>query len=155
CVRMRLEDLTDLVQKIITARALPVPQDRIARAMETTERFQVRVNPSLPVDISYETLVVENGILHVYPDVYDRGTNSVDNLRSKLQGAGWAPSKLENQTFVAIRNRATREQEFLVSLPDIGAGRALIAGKNQPLTSQSVPPHVAKGTRPARRRRSR
>jgi hypothetical protein len=107
------------------------------------------------VEIDYDTLVVENGILHVYPDVYDRGTNSVDNLRSKLQSAGVDASKVDDQTLAAIMNRANRTEEFQVSLSDIGAGRALIAGQNQPLTSQSVPPHVAKAAHPARRRRSR
>ncbi|HWX42642.1 MAG TPA: L,D-transpeptidase [Blastocatellia bacterium] len=155
CVRMRLEDLTDLVQKLITARALPVSQDQINQAMATTERLVVKLNPPLPVEIDYDTLVVENGILHVYPDVYDRGTNAVDNLRSKLQSAGVDASKVDDQTLAAIMNRANRTEEFQVSLSDIGAGRALIAGQNQPLTSQSVPPHVAKAAHPARRRRSR
>jgi lipoprotein-anchoring transpeptidase ErfK/SrfK len=155
CVRMRLEDLTDLAQKLITARGLPVSQDQINRAMATTERLDVKLNPPLPVEIEYDTLVVENGILHVYPDVYDRGTNSVDNLRSKLQSGGIDASKVDDQTLAAIMNRANRTEEFQVSLSDIGAGRALIAGQNQPLTTQSVPAHVAKAAHPARRRRSR
>jgi len=154
CVRVRLQDLTDLVQKIITARSLPVPADKIAHAMNSTDRLQARLNPPLPVDISYETLVIEGGILHVYPDVYDHGTNSVDNLRSKLQSAGLDSSKIPDKTLAAIMNRASKTQEFDVSLNDIAAGRALTAGHNLPLTSQSVPAQVAKkAAHPARRRR--
>jgi lipoprotein-anchoring transpeptidase ErfK/SrfK len=155
CVRMRLQDLTDLVQKIIAARSLPVSADKIAHAMNSTDRLQARLNPPLPVNISYETLVIDDGTLHVYPDVYDHGTNSVDNLRSKLQSAGLDSSKIPDKTLAAIMNRANRNEQYQVSLADIAAGRGLIAGQNQPLTSQSVSTHVAKKAHPARRRRSR
>ena len=43
----------------------------------------------------YETIVVEDGKLHIYRDVYDEGTNTEDNLRSILMASG---VKLEDLT---------------------------------------------------------
>ena len=40
-------------------------------------------NP-VPVELRYETIVVENGQVHVYRDVYELGTNNEDNLRKVL-----------------------------------------------------------------------
>jgi len=40
-------------------------------------------NP-VPVELRYETIVVENGQVHIYRDVYELGTNTEDNLRKVL-----------------------------------------------------------------------
>ncbi|MEJ7713158.1 MAG: hypothetical protein WKF84_25760 [Pyrinomonadaceae bacterium] len=42
----------------------------------------------VPVELRYETLVVEDGKLHIYRDVYDRGTNTEENLRATLETHG-------------------------------------------------------------------
>jgi hypothetical protein len=38
--------------------------------------------------LRYETITVEDGRLHIYRDVYDRGTNTEENLRNVLQPYG-------------------------------------------------------------------
>jgi hypothetical protein len=40
------------------------------------------------VELRYETVTVEDGKLHIYRDVYDRGANTEDNLRNVLQAYG-------------------------------------------------------------------
>jgi hypothetical protein len=37
------------------------------------------------VELRYETIVVEDGKLHIFRDVYDRGTNTEENLRAVLE----------------------------------------------------------------------
>ena len=39
---------------------------------------------TVPVELRYETVVVEDGKLHVYRDVYGFGTNTEQNLRNVL-----------------------------------------------------------------------
>ena len=42
----------------------------------------------MPVELRYETIVVEDGKLKIYRDVYERGTNTEQNLRRVLSAYG-------------------------------------------------------------------
>jgi len=55
---------------------------------QKTETKNVKLNKSIPVELRYETIVVENGKLKIYRDVYERGTNTEENLRKVLQVYG-------------------------------------------------------------------
>ena len=46
------------------------------------------MSKAVPVELRYETITVEDGKLHIYRDVYDRGTNTEENLRNVLQSYG-------------------------------------------------------------------
>jgi len=45
----------------------------------------VKLARPIPVELRYETITVEDGKLHIYRDVYDRGSNTEENLRNVLQ----------------------------------------------------------------------
>lgn len=49
-----------------------------------TETKNVKLEKTIPVELRYETIIVEDGKLHIYRDVYDRGTNTEENLRAVL-----------------------------------------------------------------------
>src|SRR4028118_1769116 len=85
CIRMLRSDLYDLAEKIIAARGVPVPAKKIANAKVTKNTVVAQLDKPLPVDINYDTQVVEGGALHLYPDVYERGTNTVEKLRAELE----------------------------------------------------------------------
>lgn len=55
---------------------------------QKTETKNVKLNQSIPVELRYETIVVEDGKLKIYRDVYERGTNTEENLRGILQANG-------------------------------------------------------------------
>jgi hypothetical protein len=82
----------------------------------------------------------------MYPDVYELGTNTADNLRAELQSVGIDSPRLDDQTLKQMFARVNLNEEFRVNIADLGAGNALIAGTNQPLTSHSV---VAKKPQPS------
>jgi len=42
----------------------------------------------VPVELRYETIVLEDGQLHIYRDVYDQDTNTEANLRAVLDANG-------------------------------------------------------------------
>jgi len=48
----------------------------------------VKLDRVVPVELRYETIVVEDGKLHVYRDVYDQDTNTEANLRAVLDVNG-------------------------------------------------------------------
>ena len=44
----------------------------------------MKLSNPVPVELRYETIVVEDGKVHIYRDVYELGTNTEDNLRKVL-----------------------------------------------------------------------
>jgi murein L,D-transpeptidase YcbB/YkuD len=133
CVRMPLPDLYDLADKIIAARSAKVSPKRIATAKRSKRTLVVQLDTPLPVDINYDTIVVEAGVLHIYPDVYSRRTNVIRNLRAELESAGVDVSTLDDKLLKRILAKATRRTQFVVETSSIVNGRALEDGKVIPL----------------------
>jgi len=137
CIRMLTDDIFDLTKRLTEARELSLSRDEIERARRNTERKAARFEPPLPIKINYNPAVIENGKLHLYPDVYERGTNTVGNLREFLQGNGIDAAKLDDETLRRMWSEVSMKEQFVTSLDDIRAGRALEAGRKEPLTSLS------------------
>lgn len=133
CVRMPLPDLYDLADKIIAARSAKVSPKRIATAKRSKRTLVVQLDTPLPVDINYDTIVVEGGVLYIYPDVYNRRTNIIRNLRAELESAGVDVSTLDDKLLRRILAKATRRTQFVVETSSIANGRALEDGKVMPL----------------------
>jgi hypothetical protein len=57
-------------------------------ARDKTQTKQIRLDHPVPVELRYETIVVEDGKLHIYRDVYDQETNTEENLRAVLEANG-------------------------------------------------------------------
>lgn len=64
------------------------PEEVAAHAKTREETKQVKLSTPVPVELRYETIVVEDGKLHIYRDVYDKGTNTEENLRRVLEAFG-------------------------------------------------------------------
>ncbi|MFN2493309.1 MAG: L,D-transpeptidase [Pyrinomonadaceae bacterium] len=60
---------------------------------DKTQTRVVKLDQVVPVELRYETIVVEDGKLHIYRDVYDQDTNTEENLRKVLEANG---TKLED-----------------------------------------------------------
>src|SRR5439155_9774485 len=61
-----------------------------------------------PVELRYDTITVEDGALHVSRDVYDKKTNTEDNLRAVLEAYGVSLDQLSDQERTEALN-AVRE----------------------------------------------
>ncbi len=133
CVRMLRSELYDLADKLIEARSAPVSRKRIDAAKRGSRMLVVRLGDEVPVDINYDTIVVEERVLHIYPDIYSRGTNRIAALREELESAGLDTSKLTDRSLRQILSRVTRRTQFVVDLRSIEQGRALQDGKAVPL----------------------
>lgn len=138
CVRVLREDLFDIVKKIARARSLPISNEEIDGAQTTSERRVIELDQPVTVDINYDTHVVEGGVLHLYPDVYERDTNTIEKLRAALNAFNVDFSMLDDGALKEMLNRVNDEQQFVVKLADIKAGRALERGTNEPLTQQQA-----------------
>jgi hypothetical protein len=52
---------------------------------QKTETKDFKLAATVPVELRYETIVVEDGKLKIYRDVYERGTNTEENLRKVFE----------------------------------------------------------------------
>jgi len=134
-VLMTRADLLDLAEKIIAARNPSITKSRIAQLSDSRERLAAPLDPPLLVDINYDLQVVEDGALHVYPDVYDRGAFALDSLRAELQIAGVASSILEDQPLRWMLDRVSVDTQFVINVADIRKGR-WGAGRKLPLVNK-------------------
>ena len=73
------------------------PQDIANYARNPSRTQVVKLAKTTPVELRYETIVVEDGKLHIYRDVYDKGTNTEDNLRRVLEVYGVRLEDLSEQ----------------------------------------------------------
>lgn len=48
----------------------------------------LKLDEPVPVELRYETILVEDGKVHIYKDVYDQNTNTEENLRVALEKNG-------------------------------------------------------------------
>lgn len=136
CVRILRTDIFDLAKKIVIARGISDGENKIEQSKNDIVRRAINLGESLTVDINYDTMVVESGVLFIYPDIYERQTNTVEKLRAELESYQIDVSKLDEKTLKAMLDKATDKQQFSVSLEDIRAGNALQKGKTEPLVRQ-------------------
>jgi lipoprotein-anchoring transpeptidase ErfK/SrfK len=73
------------------------PEDVTNYATKPDKTQNVKLAAPVPVELRYETIVVEDGRLHIYRDVYDKGTNTEENLRRVLEVYGVKPEDLSEQ----------------------------------------------------------
>jgi len=134
---MLTDDIFDLSKRLAEARELSLSGEEIERARKNTERKAASFKPALPVKISYDTAIIENNQLQLYPDVYGRDTNTAGKLREFLQANNVDAARLNDETLNRLWARVNSNERFVVSLNDLRAGRALEAGRKEPLTSKS------------------
>jgi hypothetical protein len=67
---------------------------------ETTE---VDLARQIPVELRYETIVVEDGKLRIFRDVYEHGTNTEENLNRVLQAHGLSMATFSPEEQTRIR----------------------------------------------------
>ena len=153
CVRMMKADLYDLAEKIVQARALPLTAKQIEAAKTSSKTVAAKLDPTVPVEITYDTIVVEAGKLHVYPDVYDLKTNSVENLRKELKTSGIDDSNITDATLGKIIARTIGKKQFVVGAESVEQDLALtngrlvsvVGGATQPNTKTVIKKKSANG----------
>ena len=89
CVGLTSPQVNDFAKQLAQLGGTQLSDEQIAEYEKNkTETKPVKLNKAVPVELRYETITVEDGKLHIYRDVYDRGTNTEENLRNVLQQYG-------------------------------------------------------------------
>jgi lipoprotein-anchoring transpeptidase ErfK/SrfK len=85
CVGMTTPQVQDFARTLAQMAGTELTDEQIAAyAKNPKETKEVKLSRAVPVELRYETIVVEDGRLHIYRDVYDRDTNTEERLRAVL-----------------------------------------------------------------------
>jgi len=129
CVRVMQADLYDLAEKMVAARDLDVTAAQIATAKRNKKTLIAPLEPTVQVEITYDTIVVEGGRLIIYPDIYERKLNTVENVRKELQSSGVGDDRLTNAAIKRMIASATGRQKFVVDTAAIESGLGITKGR--------------------------
>jgi hypothetical protein len=98
CVGLTNDEVKDFVRTLAEATRIDLTDDKIAGYLKHRTRTQVvKIPKSVPVELRYETVVIQDGQLHVYRDVYNKNTNTEENLRAAFETNGASFDKQAKQ----------------------------------------------------------
>jgi L,D-transpeptidase catalytic domain len=99
CVGLTTPQIKDFAVLLAQAsNTQEINEKTIDSYLKDKERTQtVKLNQTIPVELRYETIVLEDGKLHIYKDVYAQDTNTEENLRKVLEAHGVRLEDLSEQ----------------------------------------------------------
>lgn len=109
CVGLSDEQMRAFVTKLGEAAGTPISDTDVkgyGADRSTTET--VTLAAPIPVELRYETIVVQDGELIIYRDVYDYNTNTEEYLRSVLALYGVAIDQLDEATRTKVNDALAR-----------------------------------------------
>ncbi len=105
CVGLTNAQIQDFAKLLGQASNTPDVPTKMATYLENKEKTQtVKLSQIVPVELRYETIVIEDGKLHIYRDVYAQDTNTEENLRRVLEANGMKLEDLSEQQRTQILN---------------------------------------------------
>ncbi len=89
CVGMTNAQVKDFAKVVVQASETDLSDETMSAYLNQRTRTRVvNLNKLIPIELRYETIVVEDGGLHIYRDVYNQNTNTEENLREVLKANG-------------------------------------------------------------------
>ena len=107
---------------------------------DKTKTRVVKLDQPVPVELRYETIVLEDGKLHIYRDVYDQDTNTEEELRAVLEANGIKLEDLDE----AERAQVLEALNAMSRHPSKGTLPTSTATKPAADSSASIPPEATK-----------
>lgn len=97
CVGLTSPQVQDFAARLAQLSGTQLTQEQFAEYLKhKTDTKSVKLARPVTVELRYDTITVEDGKLHIYRDVYERGTNTEENLRAVLQSNGVSFDKLSD-----------------------------------------------------------
>ena len=86
CVGLTNQQVKDFARMLGQISGTDISEQSIQSYLkDPTQTHVVKLKQTVPVELRYETIVLEDGALHIYKDVYDQNTNTEENLRAVLE----------------------------------------------------------------------
>jgi lipoprotein-anchoring transpeptidase ErfK/SrfK len=89
CIGMTNTQVKDFAKVLAQAAHTDLTEETMSAYLKKRTRTRVvKLDQLVPVELRYETIVFEDGKLHIFRDVYDQNTNTEENLRTVLARNG-------------------------------------------------------------------
>lgn len=96
CVGLTNPQIQDFAVQLAGLSGMQLTRADVANyAKERGETENVKLQTPVPVELRYETIIVEDGKLRIFRDVYEYGTNTEENLRRVLTAFGVSLDNLD------------------------------------------------------------
>ena len=126
CVGLTDAQVVDLSKRLAQLGGIEITDKQIAGYKQNRAKTKnIALQQPITVELRYETIIVEDGKLYIYRDVYEHGTNTEANLRNVLGAYGLTPENLSeserSQVGIALdrmgRNAAGVKVPAATSIP--------------------------------------
>jgi lipoprotein-anchoring transpeptidase ErfK/SrfK len=98
CVGMTNDQVKDFAKVLAAASKTDLTEETMSAYLKKrTKTRAVKLDQLIPVELRYETIVLEDGRLHIYRDVYDRNTNTPESLRAVFAANGASFDNLSDE----------------------------------------------------------
>nr|AGB85075.1 hypothetical protein pA2Cu2_5 [uncultured soil bacterium] len=117
CVGLTNAQVKDFAARLGSASNAEISEQTITSYLQHKEQTKtVKLGRAVPVELRYETIVVEDGKLHIYPDVYAQNTNTEENLRNVLETHGTRLNDLSEQQKAQALDGLKARKEVVIDL---------------------------------------
>lgn len=98
CVGLTNNQVKDFAKVLADATHTELSTETMTAYLKRPARTEVvKLGQLVPVELRYETIVVEDGRLHIYRDIYNQNTNTEENLRTVLDANGISFDKMPDE----------------------------------------------------------
>jgi L,D-transpeptidase ErfK/SrfK len=129
CVGLTTDEVKDFSKVLAEASNTELNDTTMAAYLKKkTQTHAVKMSKPVPVELRYETIVIEDGKLHVYRDVYNKNTNTEENLRAAFEANGVSFDKLteeeKTQALDAVNAMAIHPKNQPAPKPTVAANQS-------------------------------
>ena len=98
CVGLTNDEVRDFTKILAEASNTELKEETMTGFLQHRTRTQVvKLGAIMPVELRYETIVIQEGQLHIYRDVYNKNTNTEENLRAVFDANSISFDKLTEE----------------------------------------------------------
>jgi lipoprotein-anchoring transpeptidase ErfK/SrfK len=125
CVGLTNAQVKDFALMLSEISGTKVTQSEIAEYLkDPTQTKTVKLQQTIPVELRYETIVLEDGALHIYKDVYEEDTNTEEKLHAVLEANGSSLDQLseseKSQVLAALNQMSAHPSSSITPTADEG-----------------------------------
>ncbi len=152
CVGLTNNQVKDFALLLSKASGTELSDTTLANYLQEKEETKtVKLKETIPVELRYETIVLEDGKLHIYKDVYKQDSNSEENLRKVLEVHGARLEDLSEQQRAEIRDALSGKTKPAKGETGVVVDLTALSGKGYP-----APVNLDNGTgKPSSRKRTK
>ncbi|HKE57744.1 MAG TPA: L,D-transpeptidase, partial [Pyrinomonadaceae bacterium] len=129
CVGLTNAQVKDFTMLLAQAAETDISDRTMANYLkDKTKTRSVKLKQTVPVELRYETIVVQNGKLHIYRDVYNENANTEQKLRDVLDAQGIKledlPAAERDQVLSALNSMSAHPKKMPAPSPAVNSNTA-------------------------------